>query len=572
MKGLKKNWLCKVLLTSSFYLLNIGYSQAATEVLVPPSPFKGLSGLAFDTQGQLYTGSVADQRIYRVNVETGEFDVFIDRPQGQADDFVFSPSGQVFYTALLNGEVRSFDPQTGSVTNVASGIPLVDAIALNKDGRLFAGQSLSPDATGLFEIDQTGVNPPRLITNQLGLNAFTFGADGLLYSPGQFTGEIVKINVDTGVSEQVASNLGVPVAVKFNSKGELFALDTLTGQVLQVDATTGQAEIISQLQPGIDNLAFAPNDLMYVNNFVDSDIVEVNTETGTTRTVIDSVGLTAPGGIAIFDDALYVADTNSYRVLNRETGSIEQTLANIVTPVQNPLNISVNEENTIISSWFANSVQRLHRETGEVLNSYTDFGLPYDAIELQDDSILVADCGLGQITQILDESGNNRRTIASDLLCPTGLATIDNDTILVTESLGNQLSQIDLITGERQVIATGLSSPEGVAYHPDGIAIVADVGEQSIKAIDIKTGNKRNIKQNLPIGLEGFPGGPPPYGFTGIALADDTVYVSGDIDNSIRTFKLDKNVLSIPESSSPTSLLALGTIGIILAFTKKLKQ
>jgi len=175
------------------------------------------------------------------------------------------------------------------------------------------------------------------------------------------------------------------------------------------------------------------------------------------------------------------------------------------------------------------------------------------------------------LTQILDETGNNRRTVATELLCPTDLATIDKDTILVTEFLGNQLSQINLNTGERQVIATGLSSPEDVVYHPDGIAIVTDVGTQSIKAIDIETGRKKNIKQNLPIGLEGFPGGPPPYGFTGSALADDTVYVSGDIDNSIRTFKLNKDVLSIPENSSPISFLALGTIGIGLALTKKLK-
>ena len=566
----KQHWLWRLLLTSSFWLVKLGASQAVTEPLVPPSPFKGLNGLAFDAQGRLYVGSVAGQRIYQVNVKTGEFDVFIDRPQGQADDFVFTLGGEIYYTALLNGEVRSFDPQTEFFTTIASGIPLVDPIAQTESGRIFVGQSLSPTSTGLFEIDPTGLTtPPRLILNQPGLNAFDFAPDGWLYSPGQFTGEIVKINVDTGEIESVTSNLIRPIAVKFNSSGELFALDSATGQVLQVDATTGQTQLIATLQPGLDNLAFGPNDLLYATNFVESDINQVNTETGTVRKILDSGGLTAPGGIAVYDDALYVADTNSFRILNRNTGVIEQTFRSIVTPIQNPLNVSVNDQNAIISSWFANTVQRLNRETGALLNTYTNFSVPYDAIERPDNSILVADCGLGQITQILDRADNNRRTVASDLSCPTGLASIDANTLLVTEFLSNQLSQIDLLTGERQVIASGLSSPEGVAYHPDGIAVVADVGSQSVKAIDIDTGRIFTLGKDLPIGIEGFPGGPPPYSFTGIALAEDTVYIAGDIDNSIRTFTLDKRIFSIPEASSPFSLLALGAVGLGLALTKK---
>lgn len=542
MKDFKNNWLWKLLLTSSFYLLKVNEALAVPEVLVPPSPFKGLNGLNFDNQGQLYVGSVAGQRIYQVDVDTGKFDVFIDRPQGQADDFFFTPNGDIFYTSLLEGKVRTFNSRTGDLKTIASDIPLVDPIAQNKNGRVFVAQSLSPNTTGLFEIDPTGVNPPRLILNKPGLNAFEFGPDGLLYSPGQFTGEIIKINVDTGVTEQVATGLVSPIAVKFNSKGELFALDAATGQVLQVNRTTGQSQPIAQLQPGLDNLAFAPNDLLYASNYVDSDINEVNTETGSVRKVLQSGGLTAPGGIAVYNDALYVADTNSYRVLDRKTGLIKQTLRNIVTPIQNPLNISVNEKNTIVSSWFANTVQRLNRKTGAVLNTYTDFELPYDAIELSDSSILVADCGKGQITQILDKNGTNRRIAASGLSCPTGLAPINKNTVLVTEFLGNQLSLIDLATGQHKVITSNLSSPEGVAYHPDGIAVVADVGTQSVKAIDIYTGKTITLKRNLPIGFPGFPDGPPPYSFTGITLAKDTVYITGDVDNSIRTVKLNSQI------------------------------
>ena len=537
-----KYWWWGMLLVSNFFLPQAGLAKAVPEVLVQPSPFKGLNGLRFDAKGQLYVGSVAEQTLYKVDVATGKYDIFLKSPDGQVDDLIFTPDGQIFYTALLSSEVRTVDTQTNKVVTIAASIPAVDPIAQDKRGRIFIGQSLSLKNTGLYEVDPTGQNSPRLILNKPGLNAFDFGTDGLLYSPVQFAGEIIKINVDTGAIALVASGLTSPIAVKFNSKGELFALDAATGQVVKVDLATGQTRAIAQLQPGLDNLAFGPTDLLYASNFVDSDINEVNTQTGRVRKVVDSGGLTAPGGISVYRNSLYVADTNSYRILDSKTGRIQQTIRNIVTPIQNPLTVSVNDRHAIISSWFAGAVQRLNRETGAVLNTYTGFGVPYDAIELKNGSIVVADCALGQLTQIVDTADTNRRTVAKGLSCPTGLALVNNSTVLVTEFLSNSLSRIDLTTGERTVIAEDLSSPEGVAYHADGIAIVAETGTQSVRAIDINTGKSLTLQQNLPIGLAGFPGGPPPYGLTGVAIAGDTVYITGDLDNSIRTLKLDSSI------------------------------
>jgi hypothetical protein len=194
-----KHWRWGLLLISNFFLLQAGSASAVPEILVPPSPFKGLNGLRFDSTGQLYVGSVAEQTIYKVDVvATGKYEIFLKSPDGQADDLIFTPSGQIFYTALLSSEVRTFNPQTNKIATVAASILAVDPIAQDKSGRIFIGQSLSLKNTGLYEIDPTGENSPRLILNRSGLNAFDFGTDGLLYSPLQFTGEIIKINVDTG--------------------------------------------------------------------------------------------------------------------------------------------------------------------------------------------------------------------------------------------------------------------------------------------------------------------------------------------------------------------------------------
>ncbi len=267
---------------------------------------------------------------------------------------------------------------------------------------------------------------------------------------------------------------------------------------------------------------------------IDSSIQEVNTETGTVRQVLAGVGLTAPGGLAIYNDSLYVADLYSYRNLDRQTGTIQQTFRNWATPSQFPIGISVNESHVISSSWFAGVVQRLDRVTGAALNAYRGFAVPYDAVELSDGSLLVADCATGRITQILDSAGLIRRTVAQGLACPTGLALENQSRFLVTESVGNRLLLVDIATGVIQVIASNLLSPEGVAYHPNGIALVAEVGSKSLTAIEISSGKSIVLADNLPIGLLGYPGGPPPYGFTGVALSGNTAYISGDLDNSIK--------------------------------------
>lgn len=76
-----KCWRWGLLLASNFLLLQAGSARAVPEVLVLPSPFKGLNGLSFDAAGQLYVGSVAEQTVYRVDVATGEYEIFLNPPK-----------------------------------------------------------------------------------------------------------------------------------------------------------------------------------------------------------------------------------------------------------------------------------------------------------------------------------------------------------------------------------------------------------------------------------------------------------------------------------------------------------
>ena len=75
------------------------------QILVPGSWFHGVHGLAFNKDDQLFAGSVIGQSIYRVQVDSGEVDRFIERPNGMADDIAFADDGTMAWTAFLLGKV-----------------------------------------------------------------------------------------------------------------------------------------------------------------------------------------------------------------------------------------------------------------------------------------------------------------------------------------------------------------------------------------------------------------------------------------------------------------------------------
>ncbi len=73
---------------------------------------------------------------------------------GECDDLLFAPDGDVISTAFIEGAVRRHKAD-GSATDLATGLPGINSIALTRDGkRLFAGQVFLGE--GLWEIDLAG--------------------------------------------------------------------------------------------------------------------------------------------------------------------------------------------------------------------------------------------------------------------------------------------------------------------------------------------------------------------------------------------------------------------------------
>ena len=153
------------------------------QVVVAPSNFKGVHGLAVDKQGRLLAGSVVGMSITQVDLKTGKGSILVDAPQGQADDIAIGPKGEMAWTSFLQGVVRIRDNDSAPIRVIAKDLPGINSISFDqKSGKLYASQVFLGDA--LWELDVTGAAAPRLIKKDLGgFNGFEVGADGWILAP-----------------------------------------------------------------------------------------------------------------------------------------------------------------------------------------------------------------------------------------------------------------------------------------------------------------------------------------------------------------------------------------------------
>lgn len=530
----------KTRLMASSALIAIGLALAACgedapksegpEQITSPSPFHGIHGITVDNEGRVLAGSVLGSAIYEVDPASGETSIFIAPPLGMADDLEQGPDGSLAWTAFQDGKVYVRQPD-GKDFTVASGLPGMNSIAWTEDGRLFATQVFLGDA--LYELDPKGAQPPREIMRDMGgLNGFDFGPDGKLYGPIWFKGQVARVDVDEGTLEVVADGFGIPAAANFNSKGELYVVDTKRGHVYLVDTETGEKTLKAEVKPAIDNLAFAPDDTLYITNMADNAVIRIDPETGGATTLV-SGPLAATGDMVLSErdgkPALIVSDVFAIRAVDPETGGTSDIARVFGNDIHYPIGISAADGKLIASSWNEGVVQLLDADTADSIELMRGFTTPMDAVLLANGDLIVSEYLRGALVRAPAENREDRSDVASGLSGPANLWLKDEETVLVAESAEGRITEIDLGSGETRVLVERLDQPEGFALTADGKLLVAEVGRDRLILCDPETGAKAPVASGLPIGFKGSSRGPAVNLPTGVVvLDDDTAYFTSD--------------------------------------------
>ncbi len=507
-------------------------SWSQPQVLVEPSSFTGVHGLAVDAKGRLLAGSVVGNSIWEVDRTTGVATVFIDAPQGQADDIAVGPKGELAWTSYLQGMVRYRATDTSPIRVLAKDLPGLNSLAFDPgNGKLYASQVFLGDA--MWELDVAGDKPPRLIAKDMGgFNGFEVGPDGMIYGPLWFKSQVVKMNPANGAITVINSQFKTPAAANLDGKGNLWVVDTNTGELSRVDLATGRKTVVKQLKPALDNLAIAPDGVIYVSNMADNSVESFNPATGQSR-MLTSGKLAVPGGIKLDGDTLWVADLFAFRQVNVRSGEVRDVFRMQASDMEYPFAVGVSAKQFALTSWFTGSVQIVDRATLKTSTMIHGLKAPTDALFLSDGSVVFCEIATGDITRASGADFKERKVIAKGIGGPVQMILGADGALYVTEAAGNLL-RINVADGSKTVVADKLALPEGVAQTPWGSFIVAESAARRLVEIDPANGSRRTVAENLPIGLEAGPGLPPSYVPTGVAVgADGVIYMSADRNNAI---------------------------------------
>jgi len=520
------------------------------ETLVPGSALHEPNGITFGPDGMLYAGSVSAQTVYRIDVESGQIDVVVPAPLGEADDIAFAPNGTMVWTALISGEIRALRVD-GTIDVIVADMALINPVDFTTDGRMFAAR-MGFDRLYEFPIDRELVSTqdPRLVASKIGnLNSFEITAEDDLYGPLLNIGTVAHIDIETGAVTPIADNLGKVVAINLDSNGSLWAVDWASGNLWRIDRDIDSAdspvpgwrepELIATLEPPLDNLAIGPDDMVYISRPAHSAIDRVDPATGAQHSLI--VGhLASPGDLVIMahdgHEALLVADGYGYRIVDTQTGDVTTTfdLTEFGFPGAASA-VAVNDRFFALTNTSTRPrVYLVDRASGETVRRWTGIKAPSGIVLRENGDPIVTDFATGRVIGLSQADKKHREVLADGLAGPVGLAWNGTTGVYVTEALAGTLASIDLADGSKTIISAGLTQPEGLTVLTDGRVAVVEVGKQRLVAIDPASGTLEALATHLPVGRRTADTANPVYLPSGVAQgADGSLYVTGDLDNSI---------------------------------------
>ena len=473
-------------------------SKLDYHILVKSSAFRGINGIAWGPDNLIWMGSVWSGVLVAVDPETGRVQHTVDAAKGP-DDLAFHPDGRLFWNDIAFGEIgcRKTNGETSIAATIGAGN---NGIAFAPDGRMFVSQLFL--GTNLYEIDPDGKNAPRVIAD-LGKNAsngMNVGPDGMLYGSGNLANNVIRIDVDTGKWEVLATGVGVPSSIKFNHKGELHVLDDAGGTVSKVDLKSGKVELVATLPwPGLDNMCFAPDDRLFVSSAADGYLWEI-TGPDTQRVVIEG-GLGWPGGVALAEvqgrTNLVMVDTLAIRKFDPDSGEAISAVRDVTmaTDVGWMLTASKHGRHLVTTSWTANFVKLWDPEGNEMVANFDQFKAPLNAISLGDD--LVFSDMAGSVSRFSPNAPGKPTVIAQNLKLPFGLAYADGDLYVSDQGTGEVLQVLSGGTViDPRVIKGGLDAPQGLAI-ARGQLLVVEAGAGKLLAIDLGSGNTRTVGSGM---------------------------------------------------------------------------
>jgi sugar lactone lactonase YvrE len=486
--------------------------------------------MQFGPDGRLYVAQAFGSQITAIDITHGSLEIIspLGGPIVAPDDVAFDSQGTLYATEVMSARVCARAP-SGAVRVIADNLPGANGITVHQD-RVFIDEFRRGGR--IFELYPHTDRPPRLIADDLlGPNALAVGPDGKLYFPLVSLGEVWRVDIENGAREKVAEGLKSPPAVKFNRRGELVVPQAATGEIVHIDVQSGDKRGIARVRPGIDNLAFSPDNRLFISHFIDSGVAEVATDGSSAQRVLVPEGFVGPWGLVYGDEGkLYVADGLSLAAVSpageitRFGGLLDERFPGFVRGLAAgaPGELLITTINGDVVQYFPGerSFKILVRKLQQ----------PYGLAQEAGGTVVVVEAGTGRLLRV--DSGGQVSTVTTGLSQPCDVIVASDGALFISETGKGRVVKIekDVVVSS---VADGLAKPKGIALQQDTL-LVLDQGTKELRAVNLSNGQQQVLASHLPIGdPSGLSRGPIDFP-SGLAVGrDGTIYIAGDSEGSV---------------------------------------
>jgi sugar lactone lactonase YvrE len=507
-----------------------GHNQP--HILAQGADYNGIVSVKFSPTGDMWISAAFREELQRMDPDTGEvLEVITDGVRGVAD-LDFASDGTMYWVNAWIGEIYKMEPGQTPVMIAEFG-HMIDGVSVNAEDRVFTASFMS-GIDAIWELDPDGIEPPRVVANVGGFDAFDFGPDGYLYGPDfQYgTGNILRVDIETGDHEVIAGGFVNPPSVKFSPTGELHVLDSGAAQVVKVDVYTGVKTLVAEIAPMADNFDISPEGEIFIAFITDATVGKV-LPGGEKTLYLTKPGFATPGSIAFTTDehgqeTMYVSDSFSFRKFDHHSGRMLDTFyPGAAIPA---FSLDSDGTNLILTYYLFNLVQVIEPTTLTTTAFIPTFNVPINAIAFAND-LAVAELATGNVVRASD-----RAVLISGLQLPAGMAADGDDLWVGDWATGTVYKAVEdgLILNPPMVVAAGLEQPEGMTVDHDGCLLVVETGAKRLIRIE-QDGWIETVADDLAVGLPASPGVIPfNFALSGVAVSkNNKIYVTGDLDNVI---------------------------------------
>lgn len=477
-----------------------------SERIAADTPFPGVNGAAIGADGNLYVTHTGNGSITRIDIETMKPATFVP-PYGAAfiiDDITSDDQGNIYATGTtpLAGEVYRID-ENGVKTVIASGMAAPNGIEYNdRTNRLFVTECFQGNR--VYEVDPEGIEPARLLIDEDVIpvpEGFDYDPDtNDLIIPDMGSGKILRVHPDTGAISTVAEGFTTPIALTIGSDKMIYIPELATGAVYKMPIDGSSRQKIAQLKPGLDNTAITDSGRLFVTSYWNATIYEVSTDGSGEFAQLFPEGPNQPLGIAVKENAIYVAD--AIMVRNCKDGKYQPTKLNAWASHGMPLTLSLANgpgNKVFWTDCIHGAVAIGDPETGYFQPLAGELNLPVAALMGPSGGrLFVAEYGAGQITAV--NLANGAKTVfAADLEGPLAMVAIDEN-LYVAESRPGRISAVDIKTGEKEVfVSSGIGKPGALADDGQGNLLVLDGAGGQLIRINPDTLSLSIVAAHLPV-------------------------------------------------------------------------